>query len=136
MELRFFVIILAIFSALASLPACVTLSEREEDPLAVHERLVAESYQKLRAHQTNRAVRVEKSSTVYKEAPYEPEEWERMTRAVGARQALTGTQSFRFHSAKSEAGWESNSSRKIFSNSSAASYEIGLQQAEEARRTR
>lgn len=129
-------IILAVFSALASLPACVTLSERDEDPLAIHERLVAESYQKLRAEKTNRALRVEKSSTVYKEAPYEPEEWERITRAVGTRQALTGTQGFRFHSAKSEAGWESSSSRKIFSNSSAASYEIGLEQADEVRRAR
>lgn len=126
---RFFVLI---FIAFASIPACVSLPTGNEAKVTKKEKKTNSNNQQLSISSTSWVHKKSDGSTYY-QAPYNPEEWTKMMSAMGSRKALSGTQSMRFHSAKSESGWDYNSSRKIYSTSAAASYAIGERQAAEKR---
>jgi len=114
---------------LGVLPACVSLSERQNTNLSDQERLEREVRENQRL---KLALQAQKSSSTvvaspYRPAPYDPDEWSRVVRAAGPRRALTDTRnSYRFHSSGSEAGWVGGSPMRLYRNAAEASAATGV----------
>lgn len=121
MNLRLFGLILALISTVLVMPACVTLSERQDGPMTRHELLLAEFRAEREAKERGARRQTTKSwSPVYRRGAYEPDEWNRTVNKLSTRRALSRQdEGGRFQSLHTEAGWTSSSGH-FYQNSNPA----------------